>query len=714
MNIGNDCTVAEKVAVVISIALSVLSGCAPQSFRLANTACQGTQLLKKVVSERDVWLASCKQAMQGETQIFYQLVRKTGSATGERILALDVFPQTPDQGATWNAPKPRIQVDNNRFRWQLEVQSTDGNQRVFSEKRFKWQDASFHRLSQTSILSQRVDKGRWEHTARVLDFDRRLYYMTYGEGASAVPQSAGSHVVQPFLPVVYNRPDLSSADYLACLGPDRFPADRRISYAVGHDNRDRKRFDIIVDLTRWLNRRGEKQPRFPYDMELIIGKIKTIENASYQWRVLLPTISVDGYTENTPARYRFTLQPDGNVKILQQGTDNPYRNEYIISRWSPDKSLLVISLRDELYNFISGDNGFMILRSDGDEKMGLPDPRSREFRESSLLTSTLAYRVCKPVIDFEINFIDHSLADNDLQRGVKNAIEHNDAERVKQLLAEGANPNGWFDSGKKMLHKAASLRNAKIVALLLDAGADPNARDLAGKTPLMYVAVSYLPDYKAADAVAVSQMLIDHGARVNAGRGGSALRIAIEHNEYQVAKVLAEAGSDMSDKKDLRKLAMEHLNYPCGTDSKMSFLMDFVDLDYRYSDSRTVLHRAIDNCKWEFAKRLVERGVNINGATDYGLTPLMMAVSAQRRDLIRLLLSHGAIVDRQNNDGETALFYAVEYNDIETVKILLQAGASLEVLNAKGHNVTAVAKQAGYSELAEMLSYRKNSVLDKN
>ena len=49
-----------------------------------------------------------------------------------------------------------------------------------------------------------------------------------------------------------------------------------------------------------------------------------------------------------------------------------------------------------------------------------------------------------------------------------------DAERVRELLKKGADPNVRDEDGDTPLHDAASVGHVNVVRLLLEHGADPN------------------------------------------------------------------------------------------------------------------------------------------------------------------------------------------------------------------------------------------------
>jgi ankyrin repeat protein len=95
-----------------------------------------------------------------------------------------------------------------------------------------------------------------------------------------------------------------------------------------------------------------------------------------------------------------------------------------------------------------------------------------------------------------------------------------------------------LDSGDTALHIVVKRRDTPWMGFLLQQGADPNARDRAGETPLMIAARTGF-----ADGVRV---LLAVQAQVDAanGRGETPLMIAVFNRDAAVARLLLDAGAD--------------------------------------------------------------------------------------------------------------------------------------------------------------------------
>lgn len=79
--------------------------------------------------------------------------------------------------------------------------------------------------------------------------------------------------------------------------------------------------------------------------------------------------------------------------------------------------------------------------------------------------------------------------DDEPDMTIHEAASRGHAETVAQLLDRGADVNAMDERGWTPLHLAARRGNTETAALLLDSGADINAKGRDGRTPLQWADV---------------------------------------------------------------------------------------------------------------------------------------------------------------------------------------------------------------------------------
>jgi uncharacterized protein len=121
------------------------------------------------------------------------------------------------------------------------------------------------------------------------------------------------------------------------------------------------------------------------------------------------------------------------------------------------------------------------------------------------------------------------------------AVEKNDVEAVKKLIAQGVNVSELDANHDAPLVMAAYLGHAEIVKLLLEAGADVKAVDPGMKATALHAA-AYAGRTEAAKLLIEYHIDIDKQGPNN---GYTALHDAIWQNNIDTARVIIDAGAKL-------------------------------------------------------------------------------------------------------------------------------------------------------------------------
>ena len=292
------------------------------------------------------------------------------------------------------------------------------------------------------------------------------------------------------------------------------------------------------------------------------------------------------------------------------------------------------------------------------------------------------------------------------------AIQHNgDPKVVKFLLRQGSNTEVADQSGRRPLHVAAKLGNAKIVRLLIDC-AELDSTDNHDITPLM-LAVEQ-------GSILVVQELLDHGANITASNldGATPLHLAVEHGHRDIVGSILRQ-DHVPHKFTVRARNTQghiplHIAAQHGAMDIVTALLSFRgDRQVKMTDvrERTPLHYAVKKGHADVVRELIKHGAD-GACVDFeGLTPLHMAARAGYVEIAVLLLNVDADPNAKDENGYTSLHHAIMAGEAEMVRLLCDWKADIHIETNNRQSVLHLATISGNLDLVQWF---KNQGLDPN
>jgi ankyrin repeat protein len=287
------------------------------------------------------------------------------------------------------------------------------------------------------------------------------------------------------------------------------------------------------------------------------------------------------------------------------------------------------------------------------------------------------------------------------------AVQAGDAVKWQALLTARADVKARDAGGDTALHLAALNHDLAAVNALLAAGAEADAKNVAGATPLIY----------GAGHPEIVRALLARGANPNAvsTTKNTPLMSAVVHPEsYEAARLLIDAGADVHAKKttdvevalgraviggDPRTIelllaqgaakdpksaaaALSTASFGGKTDVVQLLLSHGADPNLNPEFGGHALNIALLGEEAEVARLLIEKGAdpNLRSPNGHGTPPMVFAAYNQSGDasVARALVTRGVDVNAANDQGATALSYALRSGPhTPLVEYLRSAGAKL-------------------------------------
>lgn len=243
-----------------------------------------------------------------------------------------------------------------------------------------------------------------------------------------------------------------------------------------------------------------------------------------------------------------------------------------------------------------------------------------------------------------------------------------------------------MDINEKLI-KSIENGDLESVKECLKNGADVNARQESGATPLVYACENYLDNGNLANLELV-RFLISKGANVNLKNATNKLSTLLHcaTNNLELTKLLIDNGADVNAKNLFGKTP---LMYACSYNN------------------------------FETTEILIEYGADVNAKDKDGYTALMYSANIcydDTTEITKLLICNGADINAKNNYGDTALhkmFVKQNYKHIESAKLLIENGADVNAKNIYKETLLDIVNKTQYSNRDDNFKEIQNLIISK-
>lgn len=280
------------------------------------------------------------------------------------------------------------------------------------------------------------------------------------------------------------------------------------------------------------------------------------------------------------------------------------------------------------------------------------------------------------------------------------AAKDGDVRLLKECLRPGSNVDVYDvdEHDRTALHYA---RTARIVELLIDARASVNQEDVNGQTPLHRAVEerrleavkellsrnarttkadndSKIPIDLAQDCPAAAWML-EHGCRED-----GLFHMSWIGDEEGVAFFISQ-GSEVNKRDVHEETALTHASRHGDAEVVKLLLEASADKEVKIREENwSPLLLAVSNNRKDVVEMLVLAGATLHSTDDRNHDALAEAVYKGHWDIARLLIKHGARVDTADHRGNTPLHCSVHRADPDFTQFLIDSGAQVNARNTFG------------------------------
>ena len=289
------------------------------------------------------------------------------------------------------------------------------------------------------------------------------------------------------------------------------------------------------------------------------------------------------------------------------------------------------------------------------------------------------------------------------------AIIQKDIERVKTLSRN----SNYVNTGMKCpillykncrkrhflpLHLSGILGSLEITQILLEQGADVNAKSKEGWTALNEAVQK--------NDLKMAKLLVSYGANLNAQLdsplGKTTLHIAVKYGNKEMVKMLLENGAEIDAIFSRPETPLYHSLFYNKKENFETLVKFGANVNHIIPpNGNSLLHYAIKKNKLDFAEILLLNGASIETESKNGWTPLHIASKYSNETFVKMLIQKGAKINSKTNAKKTPLAISLLNEKLENFKTLIDMGA--KVNSIEGYSLLYHATMNDKLHFAEVL-----------
>ncbi|XP_070541791.1 transient receptor potential cation channel subfamily A member 1-like [Ptychodera flava] len=315
---------------------------------------------------------------------------------------------------------------------------------------------------------------------------------------------------------------------------------------------------------------------------------------------------------------------------------------------------------------------------------------------------------CKPKFEHDIS----SDVDDEGRTLLQRAVRSGSVKAVEILIRYGADAaKPLVNTNENLLHEAVRSGNVKIMHLILKCSdVDVNLKGVDDRSPL-HLAITMTTNMD------IIEEMVEHGANVNAKdiNGRTPVILATEHCPPAYLRDFLDRFPDVNvNETDDFGYSPILIAASQGNGRKLEILLKFdADMTERDHEGRTVIHKVVGNRDALNILLKREESASLIDVTDsHGLTALHQAAQKHPQS-VSLLLMKKFNPNARNKREETPLHIAARNGYMTAVKQLADYDKTGEIVNASDHKQRTPLHIASYYNHVDVITFlfERNAVV---